>query len=519
LNIFLVRPHPPAAILSGSCPTPEAYKYNWQPTVLKYVAYQLQMTFKDDVQIKIWHLMNEDDDRNFEKALIANQPDVVIFSEIDILVGEVNKLALLVKRLLPDSYTIVGGKHTSLLQEGDMYPFKAIDYAYRGEGIQSLCQIIKALKEGIYPLDCPAVLCVDDLGKIKGKAGYEKRDDLTKIDGKLIQSFRVENHSYEEYLKKHQIHPALISGEIRTASIFAGSGCPQKCIFCQSPVEFGLESNIVNLRPPEKLAEEIAFLAKEHNVNNIFSLEANLNLENWLKTYSCLEHYGINFFPVSGFIRAVDILQAHNDGILKKLIQKGMRILSIGLDIPFESEDDIYCKAFSHSALMDCLTLCENLGIIILATFIGDPKYTLKEFQKQVEFLKGLPISSVDIRLSIALRNTKYFRLVFPWLIYKPDKNRKYFNRQNYRYQTIKIPGKITPKQTYNEVRRFYKQFLISDSHLNYVLSFIKKFPESKTYFKSQYAPVIKKFEKIPGKLYELTSLIGLSEVQNGKDC
>lgn len=513
MNIFLVRPHPPHAILSKSCPIPEAYKYNWQPMALKYIAYHLLKAFGDTIEIKLWHLMNAEDDLKLEEALKAQKPEIVIFSEIDILVNEVNKLACLVKKLLPQSWTIVGGKHTSLLREGDHFPYQAIDFAIRGEGIHSLKQIITACIEGNTPQDCPAVLQVDVRNIVTRHLSYDHRTDIAEMDGIWMHSFPVENHSYQEYLENHQIHPALIPGKIRTASMFTGSGCPYQCVFCQSPVEHGPESQVVKSRLPEKVAEEIVWLIENHEVNNIFSLEPNLNLANWLKTYEYLEQFGISYLPVSGFIRAADILEAHHKGILAKLVEKGMRVLSVGLDIPFDSEKDIYKKAFSPQTLLECLSVCENLGILIMATFIGDPNYTDQELKKQLQYLQEVPICAVDIRLSIALRNTEYYRQMSPWLIYRPEENRTYFNRQNYRYQTIQIPGKITPTQTYKAVRSFHQHFLTGDKHLDYVLRFVQRYPETIPFFRSQYTTVIKNHVKKPLKMYQLAELMELSEV------
>lgn len=512
MKIFLVRPHPPAAIMAGSCPIPEDYKYNWQPMALKYIAYHLSKTFGADLQIHIWHLMNPEDDEKLKAALITQAPEIVAFSEIDILVNEVSSWAVFIKRVLPRTWTLVGGKHTSLLAAGDVFPYKAVDYALRGDSVASLQQIISARMEGKKPENCPAVLRLDRQGNVLGPVTYDRRTEIAAIDGIALQNFCVENHPMDEYLEKHQIHPALIDGQIRTASLFAGSGCPHQCVFCQSPVEYGGQSSVVKTRDPEKMAEEIAWLVKNHGVNNIFSLEANLNLKNWLSTYEYLEQHDIQQLAVSGFIRAADILDSYREGILSKLAEKGMRVLSIGLDVPLDSKTDVYRKAFTHKTLMECMAVCEELGILISATFIGDPMYTLEALQKQLQFLEELPIAAIDIRLSIALRNTAYYRQVSPYLVYRPEENRRYFSRQNYRYQTIQIPGKVTPRQTYGAVRAFKKQFLISAPHVDYVLRFVRSFPDSIPFFRKQYTPVVQNLKKLPEKLNILAESLGLSE-------
>ena len=55
---------------------------------LKYIAHHLCKTFGEDLKIKIWHLMNMDDDGKFQSALKTQAPELVAFSEIDILVNE-----------------------------------------------------------------------------------------------------------------------------------------------------------------------------------------------------------------------------------------------------------------------------------------------------------------------------------------------------------------------------------------------------------------------------------------------
>lgn len=514
MKIFLVRPHPPSAILARICPLQEDYKYNWQPMALKYIAYHLDKNFGEDLQISIWHLMSMEDDEKLKDALKTQAPEIVAFSEIDILVNEVNRWAAYVKKMLPHTWTVVGGKHTSLLAAGDKFPYKEIDFALRGDSIPSLQQLVSARMKGEAPENCPAVIRVDQQGIIAAPITYDRRTELTALDGIALQDRCIENHPLEEYIEKHQIHPALLPGQIRTASLFAGSGCLHQCVFCQSPVEYGEESKIVKTRDPENMAEEIAWLVKKYGVNNIFSLEANLRLKNWLRTYECLEEYDIKQLAVSGFIRAADILEAHREGILAKLVDKGMRVLSIGLDVPFDSKQDIYRKAFSLETLIDCLAVCEELGILLSATFIGDPMFTLDEFRKQLQYINTLPIATIDIRLCIALRNTKYYRQVAPFLIYRPDENRNYFNRQNYRYQTIQIPGKITPRQTYDAVRTFRKHFLTSDQHLDYVLRFAQRFPEAIPFFQKQYKPVIEHHDTLPEKLRILAECLGLSEAE-----
>jgi hypothetical protein len=167
-----------------------------------------------------------------------------------------------------------------------------------------------------------------------------------------------------------------------------------------------------------------------------------------------------------------------------------MRILSIGLDVPLDTRENIYNKGFSYQEMSACLEACQELGIIILATVVGDPFLTKEQFERQLAFLYGLPIADVDVRLAIALRNTPYYASVKDLLIYCPDENGAYFDRQNYRYQTILVPDKIEPTETYEAVSHFKREFFLHEQHLRYVNNMIERHPDTIHFFRRQYRKI-----------------------------
>ena len=148
IKILLVKPHPSQEILEQRCPVPEKEKYFWEPVLLKIVAKKIKEAFHDSVEVEIWHLISNKDDRDFLERVAVTVPRFVIFTEIDILVTEVNTLAHKIKNISKDICTIVGGKQTSLLRKGDRYPFDHIDYAIRGDGLQSLIKLIELKQKG-----------------------------------------------------------------------------------------------------------------------------------------------------------------------------------------------------------------------------------------------------------------------------------------------------------------------------------------------------------------------------------
>lgn len=491
ITVFIVKPHPPEEILFRKSPLPEVYRYDWEPISLKYISLKLKRLFKDRILIELWHLMDQTDDRKFLEQVQECQPDIVAFSEIDVLVNEVSRLAKAVKKQSSKTWTVVGGKHTSLLKKGDLFPFQSIDFAVRGDGASALQEVIFLKLKGIQAGDFSGLIKLDKNHRIVGFDSEPQQTEIFDIDGVSLRLKSVANHSLTDYIENRHTFPAILAGEVRSVPILTGIGCKYNCYFCQAPVERGDKRPSEVYRNRDHVVEEIVWLIHNYKVNNFFSLESNLNLSNLLAIYQSLEARGINWLSVSGHIRASDVVASYKNGLLPQLAKRGLRVLSVGIDIPIDGTD-VFNKAYAYQDVVNCLAVCEDLGIVVVATVFGNPDIDKQTFVKQLQSIQGLPVASLDIRLAIALRNTRYFAIVEDNLIYHPERHRAYFDRQNYRYQTIQYPGKITPEDTYDLINRFYETYDNSTEHLSFVHRFVRKHPDTEPFFERRCNNVLK---------------------------
>ncbi len=478
-EILLVKPHPPKEILESRTAISEQNRYHWEPLVLKMIAFQLQQHFGSIVKTEIWHLINYADDDALLKRIHQNPPAAVAFTEIDVLVNEVNKLAYQIKKIAPQIITIVGGKQSSLLLTGDDIPFNNIDYIISGPANPALSELLEAIMDDRTP---------DSSGLIKAEGGkVVKKNRESSPIGALpaepldISCLEVFNHQREEYYNSLQFFPGSHSGKYSTAALLMGIGCGYQCSFCQNSVENNqYKKQLPVLIEASAIAREMAHLHNKYKVNRFFSLLPNMDFEQIQAVYSSLELLGIEHLQLSGFVRVKDVINARE--MLPSLVSRGMNCLSIGLDIPGPEAQDVYRKGYTHSDIDECLRLCADLGIAVLATVVGDPGLTRDEFASQLERLKSIAVAQIDVRLAIALRNTNFFNEVKEYLIETPD-SPGYYDKQNYRYQTIQYPGKITPAETYNLVNAFKKQFSSSSAHESYKKQLVRKNPETALVF------------------------------------
>ena len=487
LNIVLVKPAPPPEIRAGACPAPEAYRYDWAPTGLQLMAWSLAARFGDRVRPTVWHLMDDADERAFLDAMTASPPDVVAFSEIDVLVNAVRRLAGELAERLPAVVTVVGGKQTSLLREGDVFPFGAVRHALRGDGVTALLVLAERWLAGLPLDDLPGRLVVDDGGRVASAAPHSPRAAALDFPPASLHAVSVANHAASDYLERHQQFGHLRPRPARTSALLTGTGCPHACSFCQSPLDFGVASRRVVLRAAREVALEIATLAEERQVDTFFSLEPNLSLAHLRHVYAELRALGRSHAAISGFVRVADVVRAERQGYLGDLAARGLRVLSIGLDVPVDVRRDVYGKDYGWAEVEACLAACEARGILVLATAVGDPALSAEAFGRQLALLAELPVAAIDVRLAIALRHTPYYDAVEPHLLRHPDRDPRYFDRQNYRYQTAQLPGGATPAATYALLEAFYARYLEAQGHLAHVHRLLDRHPDVAPFFARQY--------------------------------
>lgn len=477
LRVWLVKPHPPGRVLRGRQPLREDYRYNWEPLTLKLLAYRLRQRFGAAVESTVWHLFDEVEDHRFVAACHTERPHVIAFSEIDLFVTEVNRLTLLTKRVAPNAVVVVGGKQTSLLRPWDRCPFPRVDFAIAGDGAEPLGDLCAALLEGRRPARLPGMIHVDEAQVVRTVDAHGARDDLADIDGVALHEIMVRGHSLDEYLGREQAFPAPLDPPYRTATVLFASGCPHGCYFCQSSLEYAADGGRVVQRDAGSLADEIRSLHVDHGADAVFALAPNLPLGQLSSVYRALEQRGVSQIPISGFVRAADIVAADRDGVLEALVSSGLRVLSVGLDLPYAIRDDRFGKRFDFETMESALRACSRCGIAVAATVVAPPDMSARELSATLDPLCALPLCSVDVRIATAFRHTPYFESVEPHLRRHPDRDPGYFERQSYRYQTIHMPGRVRPRQTYRIVRRFVERFERDPAHRRAVAALLDEHP------------------------------------------
>lgn len=156
-----------------------------------------------------------------------------------------------VKKKNSTSIMVVGGKHFSYCSEEALEHIKEIDIVVRGEGENTLYELVNALRGG------------QDLSSVDGIT-YRDRGKIL-INKDRTQETNIDRFSLDyEKLPQNEFSEGVLfrnyeNEGIRSLPVLLGRGCSQKCAFCSyKKIKY-------RVRTLKNVREEIDYLRKKHN--------------------------------------------------------------------------------------------------------------------------------------------------------------------------------------------------------------------------------------------------------------
>lgn len=185
--------------------------------------------------------------RDMENRIEAENPDVVAVSSLatcnTYLVIRTLESA---KKVSPDSFTITGGQHFTALAEPSVKQYFVLDAVARGEGEETLVELITALENE------------QSLADVKGLTFRHKDEIVSTPQRPLIQDLNSlpmpGYHFVEDHLDRY--HFKMMAGDKRYAIIEGSRGCDHNCIFCSQCAFWG---NQWRAKSGKRIAEEMEY--------------------------------------------------------------------------------------------------------------------------------------------------------------------------------------------------------------------------------------------------------------------
>ncbi|MFC2048564.1 B12-binding domain-containing radical SAM protein, partial [Chloroflexota bacterium] len=179
--------------------------------------------------------------------------DAVGLTAMTPTIGSALSIAHYLKQANPDLSIILGGAHGTLLPEETLASAPQIDIVVRGEGEETIIDLLRAL-ENKQPLDDVLGISYrkdNEMVSTQGKSTYVDLDSLPFLAYHLLP--------WQAY-KPHPPHGRALP----FAAIITSRGCPYKCSFCSNV--FGTK---FRGQSPERVADEVAYYKERFGVKEI----------------------------------------------------------------------------------------------------------------------------------------------------------------------------------------------------------------------------------------------------------
>ena len=298
-----------------------------------------------------------------ENQIAAFQPDIVAPSGL----GTCNAYTVirtveLAKQVVPSATTIVGGQHFTALAEESLQTYPDIDLVVRGEGEQTLTELVHAL-ETQAPLSSVRGLSFRQGGKI---VHTPNRPQITNLDVLPFPAY----HLVEEHMKDYFF--TLMTGQDRPFAIIEGSrGCLHTCSYCS---QWSFWQRRHRRKSPQRIVDELEYLHTEYGTTFFWLADDNLTLGDRIETISNeLLRRGLDE-EVEWFCQTRCDTIVQNEDRLAMMRKAGNIWILTGFDTPHEAvRASFHRRGITASAAKKAVDLLRANEILCQGMFIiGD---------------------------------------------------------------------------------------------------------------------------------------------------
>lgn len=288
-----------------------------------------------------------------------------------------------IKELAPELPILIVGGHVSALPERTLTE-EAVDFACKGEGPETVIQLLDALEAGL------------DEERLEAVAGLVWwQDGIPRINrsAPLIQDLDRDLHGAAWHLlpmDRYRAHNWQCFGDLGSrqpyASIYTSLGCPYKCSFCCINAPFDIHR--YRMRRPQSVLAEIDYLYRTYGIKTYKIIDEMfvLNERHVLGICDGLieRRYGLNIWAYA----RVDTVKPH---LLAKLRGAGVRWLALGIESGSKHVRDGAHKTFKSEDIIGIVREIQLAGINVIGNFIfGLPDDDMESMRATLDLAKDL---------------------------------------------------------------------------------------------------------------------------------
>ena len=315
-----------------------------------------------------------------QKRIESVNPDIVASSALATCNTYATARTLeLVKKVNPDTVTVAGGQHFTVLAEESLKTYPEIDVIVRGEGEQTLAELTQKVSDSQKFSDIKGVSFRNN-GQIMHNP---HRPLIEKLDSLPFPGYKFVENLVDKY------HFTAMAGNKTKYALIEGSrGCPHQCTFCTQWKHWGSKRR---MKSPKRIAEEFEFCYENYGSRFLWLTDDNYGLG---KRASELGDELIN----RGFsdeimwfmqVRCDDVVK-HAD-VLPKMRKAGLRWVLLGIENNSQATLDSFRKQSTPEDAKNAIKILKKNDIFSQGMFIiGQRHDTSKSIANLREFVNDL---------------------------------------------------------------------------------------------------------------------------------
>jgi radical SAM superfamily enzyme YgiQ (UPF0313 family) len=323
------------------------------------------------------------------------KPDVVGITAMTPTINSAMKVAKKIKESDSNITVVLGGAHATILPEETMQNVPEIDIIIRGEGEQTMLELIKALENDPSSINQVLGITYRQGTNIRSNP---PRPPISDLDALPFPAFHLLP------IRKYRLHPPF-GTRTPVMPIITSRGCPYRCVFCSKSV-FGSK---YRSNSPAYVVDEIQFLNKEFGVREIKFYDDVFTLDRKRVVAICrrLKEQGMDI-PWTCETR-VNLVDSELLGAMK---DAGCYMIAYGVESGNQRILDSLKKDITLEKAIEAFKLTHKAGIETVAYFmIGSPDETPETVKETIEFAKKLDPDFVQFSITTPYPGTELYSL------------------------------------------------------------------------------------------------------------
>ncbi len=334
------------------------------------------------------------DGERLDPLLESFSPDVVAITGVTCELSIVSDVLSRIKRLAPETFTVVGGAHATLqpldFQQAD------VDAVVLGEGEITFKELTEALERNT-PLTSVKGLAVNREGTLKFTPKRAIIPDL----GRVPLPDRSLTRDYRQFYARGKWQPM--------GSTFSTRGCPFRCSFCCNWMLAdrafrvrGLDTVIEDLH---SIDEDYIFMSDDNSIHDVaYSAELCAAVQ------SAGIHKEYQFYG-----RADKIV--NNTGLIEQWRKAGLRRFLIGVEHITDQRLKKVNKANTRKTNDRALQILKQLDIEIIAYFLVEPDFAPDDFERVSDYIDQMDLRDPVFSFLCAYPGTPMFEEMQPLVV------------------------------------------------------------------------------------------------------